>query len=150
MAASPILSIVGASTRAAAFSALRAGIEPRCADLFGDRDLETRFNVVRVKGPSYPHAFGPFLDEGPRAPWIYTGGLENHPELIEKFAQYRLLWGNDRHTVESVRSPTLMRSLQEISGLRFPKVCLPFESPPKNGAWILKFRHAACGPVITR
>ena len=31
--------IVGASTRAAAFSALRAGLEPRCVDYFADRDL---------------------------------------------------------------------------------------------------------------
>jgi predicted ATP-grasp superfamily ATP-dependent carboligase len=150
MAASPILSIVGASTRAAAFSALRAGIEPRCADLFGDRDLQTRFSAVRVKGPSYPLAFGPFLEDAPLVPWIYAGGLENHSELIEKFARHRMLWGNDRHAVESVRCPTLVRSLREISGLRFPKVCLLFESPPKTGEWLLKFRYGAGGTGISR
>src|SRR5437763_9510980 len=31
------LLILGASTRAAAFSALRAGLRPSCADLFSDR-----------------------------------------------------------------------------------------------------------------
>jgi len=33
------LLILGASCRAAAFSALRAGFRPRCADYFADRDL---------------------------------------------------------------------------------------------------------------
>ena len=36
------LLLFGASVRAAAFSALRAGLRPWCADLFGDADLQAR------------------------------------------------------------------------------------------------------------
>ena len=42
------LLILGASTRAAAFSALRAGLAPRCADFFADRDLAATCPVERV------------------------------------------------------------------------------------------------------
>ena len=40
--------ILGTSCRAAAFSALRAGLRPRCADYFGDRDLAAVCPVVRI------------------------------------------------------------------------------------------------------
>ena len=42
------LLILGASTRAAAFSALRAGLAPRCVDFFADRDLAAVCPVERV------------------------------------------------------------------------------------------------------
>jgi len=41
--------IVGASTRAAAFSALRAGLKPRCLDHFVDRDFMAICTVDRVE-----------------------------------------------------------------------------------------------------
>src|SRR5208337_4251548 len=41
--------IVGASTRAAAFSARRAGLKPRCLDYFGDRDLMAICTLDRVE-----------------------------------------------------------------------------------------------------
>ncbi len=41
--------IVGASTRAAAFSARRAGLKPRCLDYFVDRDLMAICTVDRVE-----------------------------------------------------------------------------------------------------
>ncbi|MGA7500859.1 MAG: hypothetical protein WBX00_29365 [Isosphaeraceae bacterium] len=41
--------IVGASTRAVAFSALRAGLKPRCLDHFVDRDFMAICTVDRVE-----------------------------------------------------------------------------------------------------
>src|SRR5262249_35644735 len=73
--------IVGASVRAAAFSALRAGLHPECADLFADADLQRRCPAVRVRG-RYPHAFLEWIESAPSVPWLYTGGLENHPSLV--------------------------------------------------------------------
>ena len=47
------LVIIGASARAAAFSAHRAGMRPWCVDLFGDADLARRFPVRRVALADY-------------------------------------------------------------------------------------------------
>src|SRR5262245_61077027 len=58
MASGQRLMIFGASARAAAFSALRAGLEPWCADLFADRDLQARCSVARIAPSGYPGNFG--------------------------------------------------------------------------------------------
>ena len=42
------LILFGASTRAAAFSALRAGLRPWCADLFADADLQAHCPAMRL------------------------------------------------------------------------------------------------------
>ncbi len=43
------LLIVGASARAAAFSAMRAGFQPLCADRFADVDLSRAFKSITDK-----------------------------------------------------------------------------------------------------
>ena len=50
----PNLVILGASTRAAAFSALRANLRPWCIDLFGDMDLRGRCPVQTIAPEDYP------------------------------------------------------------------------------------------------
>src|SRR5882672_6647359 len=94
MNAQESLIIVGASARAAAFSALRAGLRPRCADLFADRDLRLRCHAARVAAPNYPHHFLGIVGDKAPGPWIYTGGLENRRRLIGKMERTRQLWGN--------------------------------------------------------
>ena len=49
------LLIFGASCRAAAFSALRCGLRPHCADYFGDRDLAAVCSAERID-PDMPLA----------------------------------------------------------------------------------------------
>ena len=85
--------IVGASTRAAAFSALRAGLRPRCLDLFADADLAARCPVARLDpdGPFDP----PACDA-----WLYTGSMEARPDLVElqvfTTARHTKLWNYDQ------------------------------------------------------
>ena len=84
------LLIVGASARAAAMSAVRAGFSPWCSDLFADLDLRAFVpEVVRCPIDQYPSAFSKILRSAPEAPWIYTGGIENHPNLIRTMARDR-------------------------------------------------------------
>ena len=71
--------IFGASCRAAAFSALRSGLRPRCADYFADRDLAEVCPVVRIDPQSARREFLAFADSLPASPWFYAGGFENHP-----------------------------------------------------------------------
>src|SRR4051794_30449688 len=98
----PLL-IAGASVRAAAASALRAGYAPWCVDLFGDADLERACPVRVVPLKRYPDALVAALAEGPPGPWMYTGAIENRPDLIE--CVDRPLLGNPADIVRAVRDP---------------------------------------------
>src|SRR6187431_1478558 len=97
------LILVGASVRAAAFSALRAGFSPYAIDLFADRDLAAVCPAVKVA--NYPRGLLAALYRAPDAPWIYTGGLENHPRLVDQMAAIRLLLGNCGEALRRVREP---------------------------------------------
>ena len=87
--------LVGGSVRAAAFSALRAGLTPWCLDLFADVDLQAAATVGRLPFSDYPQCLPAQLANAPPGPIVYTGGLENFPQLIETIAKDRPLWGND-------------------------------------------------------
>src|SRR5258706_15155917 len=106
MAGKQTIIIAGASTRAAAFSALRAGLEPYCFDLFADADLAARCPVVKLDAAAYPHNLLKEMPKAPPGPWMYTGGLENHPRLIETISLSRTLWGNSTPLMIPIRIPT--------------------------------------------
>jgi uncharacterized protein len=133
------LLIVGASARAAAFSALRAGLRPWCADLFADRDLVARCPAVSVPSHRYPEGFPELLTEAPPGPWMYTGALENHLSLVERLARVRPLWGNDRSALTVVRSPAWVSTILSRAGLLYPAVRPATDPPPVElDRWLLK------------
>jgi predicted ATP-grasp superfamily ATP-dependent carboligase len=108
------LIILGASVRAAAFSALRAGLKPWCADLFADLDLRAKCPAVAIAASRYPNGLAALAREAPPGPWMYTGGLENRPRLIRRIASERPLWGNDAAALAKVRDPfAIQRALAE-------------------------------------
>jgi len=114
----PTLIILGASARAAAASAIRAGFTPWTADLFADVDLKAMVpDAVRCPVGQYPHGLLDILKEAPEAPWIYTGALENHPSLIRKMAEVRPLWGNGPNALLVSRSPFFIGELLAKHGL---------------------------------
>ena len=76
----PSLSILGASVRSAAQSALRAGFIPCGADLFADHDLQ-RTSAATIRVSDYPQQLIDASKQLPSGPWMYTGGLENHPKI---------------------------------------------------------------------
>jgi uncharacterized protein len=140
--------IIGASVRAAAWSALRAGLEPFCADMFADRDLRRVAAVKRISFDEYPGGFEKALADGPKAPWLYTGALENQPQLIECLARSRPLWGNGAATLRRVRSPFLVAEALQRANLPCPAVR---RAPPCAGdsrRWLLKPRFGAGGRGI--
>jgi uncharacterized protein len=133
------LLIIGASARAAAFSALRAGLEPWCADLFADADLAARCPVRRMAAPAYPHAFGSLAGSAPAGPWLYTGGLENYPDLVWQLARNRVLWGNNRRELEPARSPQRLAQALSAAGVPHPTLFDEFpEGMPSQGRWLIK------------
>jgi uncharacterized protein len=130
------LILFGASTRAAAFSALRAGMRPWCADLFADADLQARCPAMRLPG-AYPEGFLDWISAELRGPWMYTGGLENRPYLVERMARRRPLWGNDCSVLLRARDPDFLRAAARAAGLPAPAV-KEFCRRKPGGRWLVK------------
>ncbi len=99
----PSLLILGASTRAAASSAVRAGFAPVCADRFGDEDLRRIATVIAVDNDL--HRTLDAVKKLPPTPWIYTGSLENDPKFIASVSERHPLLGNPREVLRKVRDP---------------------------------------------
>jgi predicted ATP-grasp superfamily ATP-dependent carboligase len=130
--------IFGASARAAAFSALRAGFRPWCADLFADADLRQRVPAMQLPG-RYPDAFVDLVDVELRGPWMYTGGLDNLPFLVHSMSRRRRLWGNGRTVLIEARSPYSLAAVLRKAGLPAPAVYTsqhPFADIARR--WLLK------------
>lgn len=150
----PPLIIVGASARAAAQSALRAGYEPWCIDLFADRDLRAVATVQRCPWSNYPHGIHSLLREGPKhAPVLLTGAMENHLREVEKITHLRpLLDDNTVPAIELSREPTLWREVKDFSPSRhvnFPQLITCDEPLPQNpGAFLLKPVNGSAGHGI--
>ena len=113
--------ILGASARAAIHSARRAGLTPHAADLFADRDATAYATVRRCEFADYPDGLERLADSFPPMPWLYTGGLENHPELVDRIAAKRPLWGNAGGVLRKVRGQAAIEEMVDrITGI--PKV----------------------------
>jgi predicted ATP-grasp superfamily ATP-dependent carboligase len=143
------LLIVGASTRAAAFSALRAGLRPRCADLFADADLRARCPVERIPPGGYPALFAELARRPSTVPWMYTGGMENRRRLVARLAERRPLWGNNRDVLARCRNPWFVASQLRGAGLPCPAVRSVRDGPPPSGRWLAKPLRGAGGTGIT-
>ncbi len=130
--------ILGASCRAAAFSALRAGLRPHCADYFADRDLALICPVVQIEPLNARREFLAVAESLPQSPWFYTGGFENHPGLVERIGRRHRLWGANAETLGIVRDPTRVAELLRERGIPVPEVRLDPRGLPRDGSWLVK------------
>jgi uncharacterized protein len=146
------LIILGASCRAAAFSALRAGFEPYTIDLFADRDLTAVCTAAKIE--RYPEDFPDALAGAPQAPWMYTGGLENYPRLIDKLAEIRPLLGNCGDSLRRSRQNHRLARAVRAAGFKFPPSAnceLKDSAPPgPPDEWLWKPRRSSGGLLIRR
>lgn len=140
--------ILGASTRAAAYSAYRAGLEPSCIDLFADADLTALAPTRQVARDDYPHALADLAAQAAPGPWLYTGALENHPDLVDRIARRRPLWGNPGHVLRAVRDPFVWSSSLNRAGLPCPAVRSSPDRLPRDQTWLLKPVTSAGGHGI--
>jgi len=135
--------VIGASARAAANSASRAGFATWCADLFADVDLAALGPAVRV--PDYPNGLAAAIREAPPGPWIYTGGLENHPALIEQISAERPLYGVTAASLLRVRDPVALADVLTLAGIEHPRFALDARHAPIDGSWLVKIPTASGG-----
>jgi len=138
--------ILGASTRAAAQSAFRAGLAPLCGDQFADADLRAIAPVLEIA--DYPRGMVGAAAQAPDCPWMYTGGLENHPSLVGQIAAARPLWGNGAEVLERVRNPWEVARVLEEAGLPACRLIPREELPSAYGRWLLKRLRGAGGRGI--
>jgi predicted ATP-grasp superfamily ATP-dependent carboligase len=138
---SGILTIVGASARAAAHSAARAGYEPVAFDLFADADLAALCPATRIA--QYPADFLAALAQAPDAPWLYTGGLENYPRLIGRMAELRPLLGNSAVSLRAVRNPRKLTKTLHAAGLQAPAMFTRHNISDRK--WLVKPRRGSAG-----
>jgi uncharacterized protein len=140
------LAIVGASTRSAAASAVRAGFQPLAADLFADADLRRIATATRIS--PYPEGLVDWLRAIEPPAWMYTGALENYPELVDQMAWIVPLWGNPGDVLARVRSPgELLRALTK-AGLLFPEIRESPDNLPTDGSWLVKTYRGASGSGV--
>ena len=157
------LTVIGASVRAAVHSAVRAGFTPIAADLFADLDLARVTAVDRVH--DYPQGLARVCAGSQPGGWMYTGGLENYPDLIRKLddrspatsrleasppATARPLWGNGADAIERVRDPALVAQVLRRAGLACPKLWNAAKARPGDGAWLRKPFRSTGGLRIAR
>ncbi len=140
---SDIIVILGASARAAAFSALRAGLEPYFGDCFGDSDLVRRCDGEVTR--RYPWSLLSIARRAPAGPWIYTGGVENHARLVDRIAAGRLLLGNSARVLAAVRDPARIAAALSQRGLPSLLVKSSAAGLPRDGTWLMKRVRSAGG-----
>src|SRR5262249_6883838 len=145
----PLL-IVGASARAAAGSALRAGFTPWCADLFADADLRAMVpDALRCPFGHYPKGLESILRNSPDAPWIYTGGLDTPPNRTRRLARLRPLWGNGPDALSTCRSPFAVERILSDAGLPALAVRPAGVPLPDHCRWLRKPLKGSAGIGIT-
>jgi predicted ATP-grasp superfamily ATP-dependent carboligase len=138
--------IFGASTRAAAQSAVRADFRPLCADRFADEDLREIAEIVPLA--DYPDGLPQLAANSPPLPWIYTGALENRPGLLAKLERIRPLWGNSAEVVRRVRNPFLIFDVLKRAELPALAARESDSPPPADGQWMRKPMFGSAGRGI--
>lgn len=136
------LLITGASTRAAAYSALRAGLTPMCVDHYADRDLRAVAHCERISlDQPTPAVIASFVAAAKRhAPsaWLYTGSFENYPDQIDDIGSVHRLWGNPGAVLRLARDPFRLADCLNQAGLASPDVRPDPRGLPRDGSWLVK------------
>ena len=135
-AMSDILTIIGASVRAAVASAQRCGFATVAGDLFADVDLRRLCPTTLVR--DYPAGLAAVCGGSQAGEWLYTGSLENHPHLVADLATSRPLLGNGSQTLIAVRDPERVAAAFAGRGLKCPAISSAREALPDDRHWLRK------------
>ncbi len=126
--------VVGASARAAVHALTRAGFSAWAVDQFNDRDLKRIAACALCPSNDYPTAIPELAALFPPGPFIYTGGLENHPDIVSELSQTRELWGNPPEVLTRVRDPIQLTAMLNDAGFATPRAA----TQPVEGRWLRK------------
>jgi predicted ATP-grasp superfamily ATP-dependent carboligase len=154
------LLIAGASTRAAAESAARAGLAVTALDAYADLDQHADVNAMAVRDAS-----GGFADALARAAQsldvdavVYLSPFENHPEALAALKTGRRLLGNDVDVLKRVRDPLVVQQGFADRGIAVPRVIASPSDPRTLGPsdlrtlerWLVKPVRSGGGHGVRR
>ncbi len=140
------LLICGASARAAASSARQAGMTPYAVDLFADQDLRAIAGQIEIVAINeFPAGLPVACRKFPPMPWMYVGGLENYPEIVEQISAERHLLGNDAAILRLVRDLSLIEPIAQAAKINVPETRLHIPSGDGPQWWLIKSRKSAGG-----
>jgi predicted ATP-grasp superfamily ATP-dependent carboligase len=151
--------IVASSGRALAASTHRAGFATVVLDLFDDTDLRS----VAKASARVARRFGRGFDQGllleaaarlapasdpPTWGFVYGGGLEARPRLIDRLAAGRRLFGNTAKAVRAAKDPVRLSALLDRLGIPHPETSLAPPETADKRAWLVKQVGGAGGVHI--
>jgi predicted ATP-grasp superfamily ATP-dependent carboligase len=116
------------------------------ADLFGDADLQRIATTTRIR--PYPEGFLDWMRTVEPPGWMYTGALENYPELVDQMAWIAPLLGNAGDVLARIRSPWELAGALRSAGLLFPETRDSAEGLPQDGSWLAKTYSGASGSGV--
>lgn len=144
--------IAGATTRALAHSASKAGYRVTAVDAFGDLDLRAIAEVIPIgrqhrpgPGPLTAAAIGAGI---PADLVAYTSSFENHPGAVARLSGGRCLLGNPPEVLTRVRNPIELMRVLRHHGLAAPESRATAPSAAARGSWLLKPRRSGGGHGI--
>lgn len=133
------VAVIGASARAAAQSARRAGFHVVAADRFADADMLAAADAGGVlRSEAWDERLVEWLDQAAADAWLYVGPLENHAGLVDSLAKVRPLWGVGGAELREVRSPKPLAAAVRAAGCRFPETAHDPRGLPTDGSWLVK------------
>ncbi len=160
------LIIIGASARAAAQSAIRAGYSPWCIDLFADRDLRAIAPVKQCPRYQWPHGVLELVKDAPPGPVMFTGAMENHLEVVRSLSETRPILGSPPDAMAAARDPARLAKLRlntKRHRAAYPRTYAPSWARrlalvaewgllgwTGRGQWLLKPRRSGGGGGVQR
>lgn len=114
---------MGASVRAFAQSAQKAGFHAIAADQFADWDTQKAADAIPVS--DYPHGFLPVARQVGSNYFAYTGGLENYPDLVKQLGNEATLLGNSAESLSKLLDKFELFSWIAEQGFTIPDSIFP-------------------------
>ncbi len=118
-----------------------------CLDMFADADLQA--NALARTIENYPEGLIGALEAIPRLPVMYTGGLENQPDVLRAANEFHDLLGNTAEDVAVARTPEGLVDAWRIAQVEAPEWRAADNPPPTDGTWILRPLFGSGGRGIT-
>jgi predicted ATP-grasp superfamily ATP-dependent carboligase len=134
---------IGASVRALAQSLIAQGHEVLAADLFNDLDLQRIAKTQRIE--DYPVDLLKLIDDVSADAFVYTGGLENYPDLIDALATKLPLLGNGGNVLRRVRDVRTLQAVLNRNGFAMPEMIWPTDASQPSGRWLRKSPNSSGG-----
>jgi predicted ATP-grasp superfamily ATP-dependent carboligase len=138
------LILIGASVRALAFSCIRAGYQPWCIDLYADEDLAKNCPTTLIT-KSFPNEISDLIKTAPLAPILYTGGLENHPALLQLLSAERAILGVTGNTLTNLRNTSELYNLLKSKQINTPAIIISTNDLNKEISYLRKPKNRSGG-----